>query len=72
MSIFDLIYDEGGDKYMANLSDVGLGSFIESILTGLGNGLISLAPGLAVFIIVGAVGAGLVVMFRNIFKKVGK
>lgn len=54
---------------MANLTDVGLGNFIEEILTGLGNGLVAVAPGLAVLLIVGAVAAGLAIMFRNIFRK---
>ena len=57
---------------MANLSAIGLGSFIEEILTGLGNGLIAIAPGLAVIVIVGALAAGLAIMFKRIFSKASK
>ena len=55
---------------MANLSAIGLGAFLEEILTGLGNGLVAVAPGIAVLVIVGAAAAGIGIMFRNIFKKV--
>ena len=54
---------------MASLSEIGLGAFLEEILVGMGNGLVALAPGIAVLVIVGAAAAGVGVLFRNVFSK---
>lgn len=57
---------------MANLSDIGLGAFISDILTGLGDGLIAIAPGLIVLAIGVALGTGMTVLLRNVFSKTSK
>ena len=64
-------YLHGVKNIMVNgtLAEIGLGAFLEEILVGIGNGLVALAPGLAVLIIVGAAATGIGILFRNVFNK---